>query len=82
MIGIIHAVSELGKIEKTNSPPLAKREIILAYPSKEQSLSIQVNLIGSVAESLEFKTGLVMAIKNAKVSTFGGLSLNASSLYS
>jgi replication factor A1 len=55
-------------------PPKDKRSLQI---SDESGLQIQVTLWGGNASRLNFTEGAVLAIKSAKVSDYGGKSLNA-----
>lgn len=56
----------------------ALRRIIIADNSKEYGLSIQITFWGEIAYKATFEKGEVIALKDAKVGKYNGISLNMS----
>jgi replication factor A1 len=74
--GVILSVGTVSSFQPKDQsrPAKDKRSLTLV---DESGLQIQLTLWGKNATRLEFSEGRVLAIKGAKVSEYGGKSLNA-----
>jgi replication factor A1 len=78
VVDTIGIISELGETEEINlksGQKKARRHIQLVDDSDK---SISLTLWGELCDSVSFTVGQVLAVKAAKVSEFGGRSLNCS----
>jgi replication factor A1 len=74
-IGIITSVGQVSNFQpKNGGPSKDKRTLQIA---DESSLAIQVTLWGKNATKLELREGAVLAIRGARVSDYGGKTLNS-----
>ena len=73
MLGIIESIDELREITKKNGEPLALRNFFLI---EQSGYFVKVALWGDEATSFKYKKGDILFIENAKISSYGGLSLN------
>jgi len=76
-VGVCHKVSDISSVTKrTTGEELKKREISIIDTS---NTSINITLWGETAEKFEGSSNPVIAIKNALVSDFNGVSLSCNS---
>lgn len=76
VVGVILGIEELGQIQLKNTGEMRdRRQIALG---DESGLSMMATLWGDLAKNEKVQIGTVMAIKGAKVSDYGGKSLNIS----
>lgn len=74
VIGIVVDIGQIGNIViKATGLPRSRRTIQLG---DESGLKIQATLWGNLANMFDLQIGQVFAIKNARVSDYGGKSLN------
>lgn len=73
VLGIIESIDELREITKKNGEPLALRNFFLI---EQSGYFVKVALWGDEATSFNYKKGDILFIENAKISSYGGLSLN------
>lgn len=79
-IGVIQSVGQVSSFQpKFGGGPKDRRQISIA---DESGLAIQVTLWGGNATKLDFREGEVLAIRGAKVSDYGGKTLNSGAEHS
>lgn len=73
VLGIVESVEEIKKIQDRNNNPLSLRTFTLM---EKGGYYVKVALFGKEAENFQFKRGSILFIYDAKLSSYGGLSLN------
>jgi replication factor A1 len=73
VIGIIVEVGAASNMTLKSGINRDRRTITIA---DESDLKVQITMWGSIANNIAYEKGQVLAVKNAKVSDFGGKSLN------
>lgn len=76
VIGVITSVDQVGQIQLKNGQNREKRTVQLA---DDTGVGCMATFWGDVAKDEGLKEGVIVAIKGAKVSDYGGKSLNVSS---
>jgi len=76
VIGIINSLTEPSEIKLKSSEAKLKRTINILDNSLPQGVEITLTIWGETCFSKEFKVGDVIALKNGKVSFYGGRTLN------
>jgi replication factor A1 len=74
VVGVVVEVGVVGNVPLKSGQTKQRKNIQLG---DESGLKIQVALWGNLASMFDLQVGQVLAIKNAKVSDYGGKSLNS-----
>ncbi len=74
VIGVLVDIGQIGNVPLKTGMTKQRRNIQLG---DESGLKIQVALWGNLASMFDLQIGQVLAVKNAKVSDYGGKSLNS-----
>ena len=75
VIGVLVEVGPIGNVPLKTGVTKQRRNIMIG---DESGLKIQSALWGNLASMFDMQVGQVIALKNAKVSDYGGKSLNTS----
>jgi len=74
VIGVLVEVGQIGNVPLKSGGQKQRRNVMIG---DESGLKIQTALWGSLANLYDLQLGQVLAIKNARVSDYGGKSLNS-----
>jgi len=74
VIGVLVETGQIGNVPLKTGGQKARRNVQIG---DESGLKIQLTLWGNLANQFDLQVGQVLAVKNAKVSDFGGKSLNS-----
>mmetsp|Transcript_31958 Transcript_31958/g.31352 ORF Transcript_31958/g.31352 Transcript_31958/m.31352 type:complete len:294 (+) Transcript_31958:191-1072(+) len=76
--GVVIEIQEMDEITMKSGMTKPLRRVIIADNSREYGLSIQITFWGEIAYKANFVKGEVIALKDAKVGKYNGISLNMS----
>lgn len=76
--GVVVSVEDMDEITMKNGMTKPIRRVIIADNSRDKGLSMQVTFWGKISYKADFTKGEVVALKDAKVGTYNGVSLNMS----
>ena len=76
--GIVLSIEDMDEITMKSGITKPIRRVIIADNSREKGLSMQVTFWGKISYKADFVKGEVVALKDAKVGTYNGVSLNMS----